>query len=296
MFGSDKKAFYSSRAICCFDILALLFQLFVAVYRPYQVDGAFLLALFFAWMITNIYLLLLYTFSTRIPAGLERPSSIISPNLLKYGFIIFIAILTSKPLELVVYSDIVKSELGIYKHELKEKYTQLINECFKQETTEIIRIIESEKNLHPDSPELQTQLDKYLGIVKIKEQEKMQSISKMSDLISKSGFYIQGIIILSSKYLNSWLFTMIVIITFLCPVLLKHLASNENEYYQIKGDIETRLITESTEDFLKRYNESMHARFGEKYSWQDFNEEPQPIKEEKIVHTEKDLIDSLYHA
>lgn len=257
---------------------------------------ALMLALFFTWMILNIYLLLLYTLSSRVLTEEGTPSSVISPNFLKYGFVIFIAILVSKPLESVVYSDTLLKEIGIYKRELKEKYTQLANECFKKETVEVLKIIDNEKMIRNDSPELSVQLEKYLAIIRSKEQEKMQAIAQMNYLISKSSFYIQGIIILSTKHLNSWLFTLLIVFIFLSPVLLKHLAAKENDYYQTKNSIETRLVAEANEGFINRYNELMHTRFGEKYSWQDFKEDPLPVEERKVIHTEKDLIDSLYHA
>ena len=46
---------------------------------------ALMLALFFTWMILNIYLLLLYTLSSRVLTEEGTPSSVISPNFLKYS-------------------------------------------------------------------------------------------------------------------------------------------------------------------------------------------------------------------
>ena len=278
-------------SLLCFTSFLLLFVGLIE-----SMGIAFFLALFFAWMITNIYLLLLYTLSTSVPAEQERPPSVISPNVLKYGFIIFIAIIVSKPLESMIYSDTLNKNLAIYKSELKEKYTQLADACFKQEMTEILKILETDKNLIVNSPELSAQLEKHLAIVQSKEQEKTQSIAQMNYLISKSGFYIQGIIILSTRYLDSWLITLFVVFIFLSPILLKHLVVKESDYYKIKYSIETQLVAESTNEFLKIYNELMHTRFGEKYSWQDFKEDPLPAEEMKVVYTEKELIDSIYHA
>ena len=113
--------------------VALLFALtflsalyaFNMLFENYKVG--LLLGLFFATMVTNIYLFLLYTFSkTRFPYIPNRTARIIS-HALRLSFICFIAIIISKPVESFLLQDTFKEEVRLLKCEKIAEAHSLIN-------------------------------------------------------------------------------------------------------------------------------------------------------------------------
>ncbi|MBL0310575.1 MAG: DUF4407 domain-containing protein [Bacteroidetes bacterium] len=104
-------------------------------------------SIFFSWMITNIYLLLLYTLTKNVLPHIQNARARMFSVGIRLGFICFIAIIVSKPLEALVFSNQLSSEIATYKQEQIQKYTVITSEYFDAETQQLKTIIEKQKNI-----------------------------------------------------------------------------------------------------------------------------------------------------
>ena len=81
-----------------------------------------IIGLFFAWMITNIYLFLLYTLSkTGFPYIPNRNARFISVSI-RLIFIAFISIIVSKPIESLAFSKQLTQDIQIFKQKKINHY------------------------------------------------------------------------------------------------------------------------------------------------------------------------------
>src|SRR5690606_25933879 len=117
-------------------------------------------------------------------------------------------------------------------------------------------------------------------------------------LVKKSNYYIQSIIILNSKYPISWAITTIVLILFIIPTYLKIFIDKDSIFYKTKHYVESHLVKYEYELFKEKYNEIFNQKYGldlhyaEHYSDAPFNTKREINKRETLK--EDDLLDSLY--
>lgn len=216
-------------------------------------------SIFFSWMITNIYLLLLYTLSKNVLPHLKNRKARSLSVLIRLIFICFIAVLVSKPLEALFFSDTLSEEIDHYKQEQIRMYSNKTAEYFDSETNLLKIIIEKQKKLYGNS--LLGQTEKYEQLLDRKENQKAALISEMVNLVGQSNYYIHSILILNKKYPACWFLTFISIIIFLTPAFLKNFLAEKSNYYILKKDIETKLIHQEYASFKATYKNLINSNF-----------------------------------
>ena len=256
------------------------------------------IGIFFAYMITNIYLLLLYTLSKNsFPCKTNKAAQLFSISI-RIIFISFIAIVVSKPIETILFSSPLENEIGIYKKVQIEKYTKSTVEYFDAETKNLKLIIEKQKYRY--SNQETSQVANYEKLLQKKERQKDELINSMTHLVNNSNYYIQSIIILNSKYFTCWLLTFITIFIFLFPAYLKNFLGEQSFYYETKRSIENRLVKEEYASFKARYNLlfqeyfNRNIQFSEPFIDPPFNTIRK--KDEREFLKEDDLISDLYNV
>lgn len=244
------------------------------------------IGLFFAWMITNIYLFLLYTLSkTGFPYIPNRTARFISVSI-RLVFIAFISIIVSKPIESLIFSKPLAQDIQIFKQEKIKRYTQITNEYLDKEIKEYKRLLTGSKD------------EFYLRLIEDRERKKLTLTTSMERLVSKSNYYIQGIIILNKKYPLSWFITVFILILFIIPTYLKIFIHKDSIFYKTKHYVESHLVKYEYELFKEKYNEIFNFKYGldlhydEHYSDAPFNTKRKDYKRELLK--EDDLLDSLY--
>jgi len=268
--GGFVTAIFALCFISCYFTFTKLFQnYFVGI--P--------IGIFFSYMITNIYLLLLYTLSKNsFPCNTDKTEQLFSISI-RVIFICFIAIIVSKPIETILFSMPLESEIESYKQEQIDKYRKSTTEYYDTETKNLRLIIEKQKNLYANVET--SQIENYVKILQKKEIQKDELIASMIHLVSNSNFYIQSIVILNTKYRTCWLITIFTILIFLFPAYLKNFLGEQSFYYEKKRTIENRLVKEEYDIFKKRYKELFISKI--------ISEIQYPIKvEEKSIL--KDLV------
>lgn len=256
------------------------------------------IGLFFSYMITNIYLLLLYTLSKNsFPCKTDKVAQLFSISI-RVIFICFIAIVVSKPIETMLYSSDLENEIAIYKQEQISKYKQSTTEYFNEETKNLKLIIEKQKALYTNAET--SQIENYKKLLEKKELQKDELIYSMTSLVNNSNYYIQSIVILNTKYRACWLITFFTMFIFLFPAYLKNFLGEQSFYYETKRTIENRLVKEEYASFKAKYNLlfqqhlNKNIQFSEPFIDAPFNTIRK--KDEREFLKEDDLISDLYNV
>jgi len=209
--------------------------------------------IFFSYMITNIYLLLLYTLSKNsFPCNTDKKAQLFSISF-RIIFICFIAIVISKPIETLIFSIPLESEIETYKQEQINKYSQSTVQYFDAESKNLKLIIEKQRLLYGNAAA--GQIDNYINLLEKKEIKKEELIVSMTNLVSNSNYYIQSIVILNTKYRTCWFITFFTMFVFLFPAYLKNFLGEQSTYYETKRTIEKELVEKDYANFKVRYNE-----------------------------------------
>jgi len=256
------------------------------------------IGLFFAWMVTNIYLFLLYTLSKNVLPHRRKKFLRLLSVILRIFFICFIATIISKPLEALLFTIPLNYEIAAFKEEQLTKYKTVTNEYFDTEITYLNQLIEEQTRLSGSSQN--ESIEKNRRLISKKEGEKRKLISKMENLVAHSNYYIQSIVILNTKYPGCWILTLFSILVFLAPAALKNFLDENNNFYDCKKAKETKLILEEYALLKQNYNLLLQKRFrteksfSEIYADAPFNTTLK--KDERKFLQESDLMAELYDA
>ncbi|WBL41955.1 DUF4407 domain-containing protein [Algoriphagus halophytocola] len=275
----------------CFLSCYLAFsQLFRNIYVGVPVG------LFFAWMITNIYLFLLYTLSkTGFPYIPNKTARYISTTI-RVIFIGFIAIIVSKPIERLVVSEQLELELEAFKKDKLERYKNSTQEYFEKEIIAIKKLGTQKEALNSEIDE--TEKSNFEKLIHSREAERDRLIKSMEQLVEGSDYYIQGIVILNRKFPFCWFFTFLVIVIFIIPAYLKIYIHKDSVFYRTKHYVESHLVRSEYELFKERYRRIFRYRHGVEVQYTELYTDP-PFNtirktDDKKILTESDLLDSLY--
>lgn len=256
------------------------------------------ISIFFSLTITNIYLLLLHTLTKKVLPHIKFKKSGIFTVFVRIVFIGLIAVIVSKPLEVLLFSFVLQDEITSFKKEKLEKYTKQTVEYFDKQIIEAKQELEQKMNLQESTRTVE--IEKYYQSLQAKENEKIKLIGDMQILVRDSNYYIRSIIILNTKYPICWFVTLITVIIFLIPIYKKGRISLDSNYYKVKKSIETNLVIEEYERFKQKYNSIFKETFGidkdfcEQYIDAPFNT---IIKSDERDFMEQDiLISELYNG
>lgn len=232
------------------------------------------IGLFFALMMANIYLLLLYTLSKNLlPHISSKGTRNISVGL-RVAFIAIFAIIVSKPLELFLFHPLIEKDIKLHKQNEYKAGELVINSIYDKSYKDLERLIQL-----GDSSASQ--------ILTFKKIEREENLSDLQFKIESSDFYLQQLRILNSKYLFTWMCTLMIILLFLSPIYLKFLMKEENEFYQKKKSIEIQIVLDEYDSFKRNY------KFFWKEFFQDLENRP-PDKKARINLVLNEIIQKNY--
>jgi hypothetical protein len=278
--------------ISFFGWLNLFLQLFPLFF-------AILLSIFFTWMTSNIYLLILYTLSKNLlPNTIEKNNSAFSIAA-RYFFLLVIGTIISSSLGLLIFSTKInnlKSEYRIYKI---QEYKNSLSSYYNDEIVDIQDDIYKYKN-----DPFFNNLDKVLFLEK-KLEKKIADLKKtekkIESIVAKSNFTIYSIIVLHKRVPEYWLFYILFIIIFTFPAFVKYFIKKENEYYQLKKYTEMKVIEDEYESFKSTYTLLLSKLSDSKVEWREIYQDP-PYNTKRKQESKQDLLDQdlllkeLYHG
>lgn len=226
--------------VVCIFILCFISSYFAFTMLFQSYVAGIPIAIFFAFMITNIYLLLLYTLSKNVlPHMSTRKGKLVSRGG-RLLFICFISIVVSKPIESLIFNDELEKEIQVFKTEKIRSNIDSIDFYYKEK----IQLIEA--------MQVKLKSSDLAGYIQRVENQKQEAIAKMIKLVNTSNYYIHRIRLLNHNY-KSWLVTLLSFLIFVTPVYLKLYVSINSNYYRIKSYIESKLVHDEYNTFKKQY-------------------------------------------
>jgi hypothetical protein len=282
----------------------LIFVLcFVSSYLTFtQLFQSYLLGIpagfFFASMITNIYLLLLYTLSKHMLPHNERYVGRLVSLAIRFTFICFIAIVISKPIEALIFFVPLNSEVSKYKEEELRQFELMTNEFFDDEIAKLKRVINVE--ILTESPVNNDRLGRYKALISEKEKKREELLSRMRFIVGHSNYYVRSIVLLNTRYKACWLITIIVVSVFFLPAYLKKVISATGLFYARKGDIERGIIKREYTTFRENYARIFKSSHNAEIQFVELFEDPPynttPKSDNRKFLKDEDLIADLYNA
>jgi hypothetical protein len=208
-------------------------------------------SLLFAWMINNIYEVLLTTLSKPVLKmkyqGVIKHLSII----LRIGFVVFFGVFISKPLEAWMFEPQLSGKVAILKEQqIRKVEKELINRSVKTERRLQNEILKKEHLKYPvrDIQPLRDELGRL-------QADKMDALERIRFVVGRADFFVQRLQLLigGGIYMLSWIFTLVVVVLFLLPFYLKKHLNISNQYLKDKKTIYEGIILVDYQEFKIRY-------------------------------------------
>ncbi|MFB9844002.1 DUF4407 domain-containing protein [Mucilaginibacter ginsenosidivorans] len=253
-------------------------------------------SLLFAWMINNIYTVLLTTLSK--PVLRVRYQGVIKhlSLFLRISFIVFFAVFISKPLEAWVFEPQLSQQVEKLKERDIQKSERQLNDRTREAEQKIRAAIGRKRALH--YPE--ADLEPLLAQLERLDREKEEALARVRFVIGRADFFVQRLEILAGRgiYRLSWLFTSVVILLFLLPIYLKWRLNFSNVYFRDKRTIYEGIVNGAYRDFKAEYRKIFLEKYGarvdiiENYTDPPFNTERKT--DGRVFKTQEDFLDRFY--
>lgn len=253
-------------------------------------------SLLFAWMINNIYEVLLTTLSKPVLRvkyqGVIKHLSLA----LRISFIVFFAVFISKPLEAWLFEPQLSAQVeAIKEREIDKAEKQLMKRTEAAEAG-IIAQIHKKERLHYPPGEIQPLKDQLSQF----DSERDEALDRVRFVIAKADYFVQRLQLLTSGgiYMISWIFTLMVVALFLLPIYLKWRINFSNPYFKDKKTIYEGIVmlhyNEFKGEFTRIFKEEYHAQvqIDETYLDPPFNTEKKT--DNRKFKDQKDFLDRFY--
>jgi hypothetical protein len=247
--------------------------------------GGLLLAIFFAWMLSNMYRLLLYA-AAKDPLPQSKGRANAGPTwVLRVLFACFLALLISKPLECLLYKRALDTDVLIYKTKAAMENRQQIDAYYRLQIAEVEQL-----NIDPAYRR---------QFIRSKETACRQAMEEAGALLNSSGFYIQRLRFLNNRHPSCWYITSALILLFLFPLILRRWL--RDCAYEGHHELAARRIVRLNYcAFHKKYLALFLRNHQRHVSCNDNSADPPYNTLEKqdltLFHTEQKLISEFYHA
>jgi putative flippase GtrA len=253
-------------------------------------------SLLFAWMINNIYEVLLTTLSKPVLRmkyqGVIKHLSII----LRVGFVVFFAVFISKPLEAWVFEPQLSSKVEQLKaRQIGKAENELMVQSAKVEQRLLAAIRHKEHLGYPvrDIQPLRDELDRVVT-------DRENALERVRFVIGRADFFVQRLQLLVSGgiYMLSWFFTVMVVVLFLLPFYLKWHMDISNPYFKDKRTVYEDIILQDYREFKRNYTDLFRDQYqldiqvGEIYQDAPFNTEK--ITDKRSFKGQEDFLEWVY--
>ncbi len=212
------------------------------------------IGIFVAWLVSNMYLLLLYTLTKNV---LVPPISLISSRIsfyIRLSTMAFLGMIVSKPIEHYLFKSAVQAEIYILKQDKIQFMEKAINESYSHGYTDL-------------SPEEW-------------DAQRVKDVEEARASILNNAYYIRTVQAINSLD-GIWFFTGLVVLLFCFPTILKRRIGEESHYYKLRLRNQTSLIGKEYQLFLEKYQKAISQFTDEELAFQMRYEDP-PYNQKRI--------------
>lgn len=230
-----------------------------------------IIGIYFAAVILFLYLFILYSVTKNVLPSKDnsKVGRVISYSI-RVGFLIFIGIIVSQPIEYSLFSNKVDSLLNEDILKEIEKRNQNLN-------NEYVYKLKEKHSLNLSKEILKQEVFRF-------QKDKNKRLKNYIDYQYSRNFFIKKMILMdsSSETWYIWIFSGVFIFIFISPLLLKSRVSLNSNYYKNKKIKQEKLILKHHNAFTKEYNDILNNNFKEfNLSWKTKYLDP-PFNTKKI--------------
>lgn len=242
-----------------------------------------LMAGFVSLLFVSIYVFMLNIFSkeetktsgqeTGQPIRQRRPGF---SDLVRIIFIILMAFLISKPVEVFLFQESLVAKVGNHKQVLLKQYETKVLALNKPDRDHLDSTINLYKNQlsNYNSPTLEAMIANETQKLNSLVKKEGDMIAIAANKINGSSFFIYRCQLVSGIGL-AWAICALVISLFLLPFILIYTISPDDAYYRFKRMSESRIILEEYRAFLVKYSHLFLRKYQEDIShFSDFEDPP----------------------
>lgn len=262
------KFYISAITIVIIMVLSLCSIFYAMELLFHMMHVEILLATFLSLLFGFIYIFLLNTFSKQVlkdksanntRAGRMRISL---SDIVRTGFVILMAFLLAKPIEVYVFRAKLDRQVEVYKTSLLNEYRNRIQALEKPGIEKLEAKLQyyTRQLANYRSAQLQTAaegLQRELAVIKRQQEEELHLAA---DRINRSDFFLYRVKKVTGY--QSWLLTIGVIFLFLLPGYLIYSIGNDDRYYQLKKEWEENIVRTEYSNFEKAYSTIFKERYG----------------------------------
>lgn len=267
------------------------------------------------WNFSNLFRLILNTISIR-QSGISGTfiGSAIS-TFLRATFLVLLIIIIIKPFEILLYEDqievIIQENEAISEQKLNEEWLDFIDAKinYYQYQMEVLAQEKSsqEELLDPNLPHasdsliaitqssiqrLNNQIESSKRLQTWFFQKKQEYIESFKETSSYSNNLVERFRILHKYFPETWIFTLLLSVVFLFPILIKAFTKDSSAYYKKEVEFERDLITKEYDAFRTQYQKQMLEATGQSITFFEtcldppFNNKPIIIRDYSEGETE----------
>lgn len=266
------KFYFSSVIIMCILVIS-----FLAI--RYAIDLLFhkelveiLLSVFFSLLFVFIYIFLLNTFTKKETNSLNGFFKL--SNFIRVAFVIFMAFMISKPIELFVYREVLESEVYQHKQQVLAEHQARIDAMFFDDLKRLFDKADYYQAVSPQTSSLQPELEAVKTKIQEIKDRKDRIMQVAQQRVQTSSFFIFRIQQLAHHHPFSYLVCLCITALFMLPGFIIYSISKDDAYYKLKTEYEESLINTTYAAFSHQYRRLALQQFGKEIDFYTVFEDP----------------------
>jgi hypothetical protein len=91
--------------------------------------------------------------------------------------------------------------------------------------------------------------------------KKNQEYKNLGAVLTASNFYVRKIQLINANFPLAWCMTIVVVTAFIIPIVLKYRIRNTSNFYEVKRDLEEKVVREDYARFKNIYTNIFLSKF-----------------------------------
>lgn len=246
---------------------------------------AFVLAGFIAWLIFNLYRLMLITLNQLPLHTSKKPIRHKLSLIIRMIFISCLSLILSVPLSAIVYKKALNNRIETHRTLLKISAISKLNYIYKK------------RQLHLQQLFNKTHLDHH--IITQNELVKKNTLHHIYNNLNQTDFFMKRIQVVLIDYPVSWAVILSFILLMNIPALYG-MFQRKNQYMELKKHLERTITDTQYIRFKEAYSNLFYKQYGvSKQYYESYIDPPYNSiakTDQRIICSETEFIDNLYHA
>jgi hypothetical protein len=219
------------------------------------------LAIFLSLLFMIIYIFLINTFTKET----ENASLFTFSNISRMGFVVFMAFMLSKPVEVWMMKERLDDRVEEYRNTLAAAHQKGLDRLYGKDIIVLQKRLETLQLMASagDTAVFTREINSVSSKIAQLQQQIQTNLLLATARIEGSDFFIYRVLQVVRQPL-SWLICTVMVVLFVLPGLLIYSMSKDNAYFRLKKNHERSLIAAGYDQFTRRYQQLFYDTTGKK--------------------------------